>query len=382
MRLGLAALLIFTSSSFAEMIGERDFSPGNSRCEDFALYIGQPYAEKIHSAVYFPEIAQDVSFFTRVVKACEIDPKIWDLTPERINDANRRAQDPSIDCADVPPPANLPPVRNQSTAACCFAYTASDLISFKIGQTVSALDVAIADNLVKKGGANISATELCNGGSIESAVTSSEARGFCSEKDFPSTDYNSSPKYKDIQASFTRLIEFQKKFDAHPSDSVNCHEIEGIVAHFFPNQNLKDLLAVVQASNVKTILANLNEKTCLDRIHPHAPLKVTEIGDTQVLHQKIHEQVGKGNIIGIEYHVAGLLNEKGLSMLQGGDSHASSIIGRRFHDGQCELLLRNSWGSECSVYREDLQKNCSGGKVWIPSGDLGRSALIKGSWID
>lgn len=382
MRFGLAVLLLFASSTFAEDIGGRDFSPGNFRCEDFALFEGQPFAEKIHSSVYFPEVAQDVNTFTRIIKACEIDPKIWNLTPEQIADANRRAKDPSIDCTGVPPPENLPPVRDQATAPCCFAYTAADLVSFKLGRTVSALDVAIADNLANRGSASYSAGELCIGGSIKSAVNSSQARGFCSEQDLPSTDYGLEQKYKDIQDSFTRLIEFQKKFDSHPSELVNCNEIEGIVGHFFPNQNLKDLLAVVQASNAKTILANLNERTCRERIRSKGKLNVTEMTEGQGFFQKIHEQIGKRNIVGIEYHVAGLLNEEGIARLQGGDSHASSIIGRRFHDGQCQLLLRNSWGSDCSMYRADLQENCSGGNVWIPSDDLDKSALIKGSWIE
>ncbi len=43
--------------------------------------------------------------------------------------------------------------------------------------------------------------------------------------------------------------------------------------------------------------------------------------------------------------------------------HASSIIGRRSNRGQCQYLIKNSWGSSCSGY--DPRTECEGGKLWV-----------------
>lgn len=54
--------------------------------------------------------------------------------------------------------------------------------------------------------------------------------------------------------------------------------------------------------------------------------------------------------------------------------HHSTLIGRRFNKKteQCEYLLRNTWGTDCSQYPDRFE--CQEGNLWIPQNELMKHA--------
>jgi len=46
--------------------------------------------------------------------------------------------------------------------------------------------------------------------------------------------------------------------------------------------------------------------------------------------------------------------------------HAAAVIGRRMHEGKCQYLIRNSYGTDCYKYNWP----CEGGNVWIDEEDI------------
>jgi hypothetical protein len=63
-------------------------------------------------------------------------------------------------------------------------------------------------------------------------------------------------------------------------------------------------------------------------------------------------------------------------------AHASLIIGRRRNSvGTCELLVRNSYGTDCNNYNDSVKKNCEKGNIWVARDLIGDSTLTT-SWID
>jgi hypothetical protein len=52
--------------------------------------------------------------------------------------------------------------------------------------------------------------------------------------------------------------------------------------------------------------------------------------------------------------------------------HASVVIGSRQKNGQCELLVRNSWGTGCGSYHKDFE--CENGNIWIPAQTMENNA--------
>jgi hypothetical protein len=58
--------------------------------------------------------------------------------------------------------------------------------------------------------------------------------------------------------------------------------------------------------------------------------------------------------------------------------HASVVIGRRMSGGQCQYLVKNSWGNQCNgngQYAYDSRHQCEGGKLWINGKDLTRNSI-------
>lgn len=53
-------------------------------------------------------------------------------------------------------------------------------------------------------------------------------------------------------------------------------------------------------------------------------------------------------------------------------NHFSAVIGRRFNKelNECEYLIRNSWGTDCSYYQKKYADKCTDGNIWIPRIDL------------
>jgi hypothetical protein len=78
---------------------------------------------------------------------------------------------------------------------------------------------------------------------------------------------------------------------------------------------------------------------------------------------------------------------KALKMIGPNDSyssHASVITGQRTNpqSGVCELLVRNSYGSDCKDRRGDDRygRSCENGSIWVPADEL-LSDTFKISWI-
>lgn len=363
-----------------ETIGGLDYSPGNARCEDYRLMYARMEADDIREASYPFAIADSIELFSSITAACGISPEEFGLSSRRLSDLRRDSKNPATGCSEIDPPRNLPPIRDQGTVGCCFSYTAADLLSVKLGSVVSALDLAIAANMESSGSASASEGLLCNGGDIGAAIDSAKSKGICDEKNLPSTDMSQKQEFRDIQESFDRLAKLQLTVKASDGVDPNCQEILPIIEHFFPNQNLKDLLAVVQESNEKTLLAELADNTCQDRKKVPRDLNQTTQGHSRLALQKIHEKISKGVIVGISYDSNFLREPKDRRK---NAQHASSIVGRRWNtsSGKCELLLRNSWGPSCEPYKNEYKSQCKNGSVWIPSEDL-EASLVSSTWLN
>ncbi len=55
--------------------------------------------------------------------------------------------------------------------------------------------------------------------------------------------------------------------------------------------------------------------------------------------------------------------------------HESIIMGRRYNKGRCELLLKNSWGSDVDEFLYSKEYKVEGGKIWIPLDALSRNTI-------
>lgn len=281
-------------------------------------------------------------------------------------------------CQPVDLRKHFGPPRNQDSIGWCYAFVAADLVSFKSGFRVSAMDMAVnyyperASSterfLLKKGETH----QDVMGGIPAKAIEQLRGKGFCREKDSPSEFYGN----RDLKG-FVDLLE--KASDKSKVDylytKVTASSLDTDCDQK-PHTTQKEMYQIIQKSYPSNVVYNYNEQRCKNRVAVSLP-KVERITDKAKFANPSHDKrkeivdfidnkLNKNLPSAIAYEAEDLLD---IRPAQG--AHASIIVGRRLNPqtGQCEYLLRNSWGKAC-VYMEKYQCNSADGSVWIPREDL------------
>lgn len=294
--------------------------------------------------------------------------------------------------------------RSQDSIGWCYAFTAADMISHKIGQVVSAVDVANAYN--DSGWDYFFGVDesKMSGGYTAEAANKALKRGLCLEKNLPSEDF----KYSRVGGNVVKgLREVEKMYEAYrklaykttPSQPIyssvgvmssmpmSFRKQGGELMHaervfmnkyvcsgstlpwnaLFPTLKDHQVLTLIRKSNSDNdFVDGLVNLSCKPRFK--APgLKFTQRttsvfnGGLKGMVNKLNEVLDGGDIVGINYFSSVLKNRHN----RRDGHHASSIVARRFNEksGTCEYLLRNSWGTGCYSY--DRHYKCEQGNIWI-----------------
>lgn len=332
----------------------------------------------------------------------------------------------------------MPPVRHQGDIGWCYAYTAADLLSARLGRPVSAVDIAMIfnervsaqihsgiENLVK--GRNPFAPETRReGGFIGDAVRDVAERGVCWETDVPSQNLvgtwsqlggyfrwleqqidtvDQRSRQEGIAAPYTGGYDTDPppsafvqpgyetqergqvcspgfKGDPGPlgdkergANSV-CRSTYDQARAVFPNLTRENYFNALATRSKVRLLQSLDNASCRRQPLNPAPSVIDDwksrVPEAE-LYRRIEEQLKAGTPVGVSYD-ARVLNDALRAKHPDEEMlHASVLVGRRWNPqaGVCELLLRNSWGADCSYY--DLSYACSSGHVWIPADKLMKS---------
>lgn len=260
-------------------------------------------------------------------------------------------------------------VRDQDSIGWCYAFAAADLLTYKLKKKISAADVAMNynDTLInrifkKLGGFG---EQNFHGGDEGDAIEKTAKKGgACLEKNLRSEDNG----YSTLMTTLTDI----EKIKENSTSDISSLCSKAAMA-MFPNMTLTDYLAIAKGALKTDLLERLSDKACgprisLDRIRVKSQYAFLESGRKELFDQ-IDKQLANKNIVSIGYNSKALYDvdtqEEGL--------HASVAVGRRYNasNGECEYLIRNSWGRACSSY--DQRLSCEEGNIWVP-----KSALVKG----
>lgn len=279
--------------------------------------------------------------------------------------------------------------RDQDTTGWCFAFAAADLVSFKMGAQISAAHLSYAYSNEASHSFISRLTRLFSkksplprGGFTKEAVNVFNRHGGCTEAGMPSQSrYLHLDLMKELQVWRTEEI---LGLDDLPLN-VRCDKIEkqysknAALKLYFPELDLgtfeQIVLSTKEQSFVDFIYA-LSRNACKlsDRITTDKPLQVEGGGDTSDQLTQINEQLSRENPVGIEYQTGRfLVGDVGF--------HASVLIGRKWYNGACHYLIRNSFGKGCSFYIEKTTE-CEGesGAFWVTERDL-RATLWNVTYI-
>lgn len=248
---------------------------------------------------------------------------------------------------------NLENVRNQDSVGWCYAYTAADMLSYKLNKKVSAVSMANPVDIA----ADVASGKPPAGGIIEGSTRQylAKNKGVCLESDLPSSDFKFciDQLYQDF---LNYLIEIagNGRFERELTTN-QC--LEKNLRQAFPNVSIPDVRSLVRANGSRKLIESLYQLQCksLIPVNPDAFRMKTYNSfmiSKEDLVKHIDQQIS-GGVIGIGYDYKKMAGEG----YEGG--HASLIVGRRVNQetGACEYLVRNSWGKNCTQ-KEDSQLSC------------------------
>ncbi|MCB0349942.1 MAG: hypothetical protein KDD38_02090 [Bdellovibrionales bacterium] len=318
-------------------------------------------------------------------------------------------------CSPVDLRGQLPPVRNQDSMGWCFAFTAADLLSFKSGENISPKSLAVHSVKMKLASRNIMAnvssdekkrgtesmvdndfleslygpisySEYEGGGSTRLAIVQAPHTIICTEQELPSENFN------DVDL-LCKLRYIEKVANELPKYSLNnfsksrCNEIMPALESF-PNLTLSEVADGLRLSSRADVISNLTDQNCNKKessLRLQKKLKDIQVStltrgegvNGQHLVRSIDRNFKEGRPSGVSYSARVLTNPAWSDRTV--DGHASVIVGRRYNDstGQCEYLLRNSWGSAWKPKRYESE----GGYAWIPQASLARS-MRQVQWVE
>jgi hypothetical protein len=272
----------------------------------------------------------------------------------------------SVDLRITPGGRALGDVRNQGSMGWCASFSTADLISYRQRQKISGLGVAIhwtnrttdLSTRVKRLLYDTVPTLEPGGSSPRKVLNSLRGRSQCLETDLPSEDNG----VLNLRRTLASIVSVKTSFD----DTGVCSP-SGVdtIRSMFPRLDTQNILSVLRASTVTDIHWNLLYRNCRGR-----PQRV-ESGSFALSKSwgDLDDQLSRGNLVAFSYNARVLKNAQETST---GQTHSSTIVGRRMRAGKCEYLVRNSWGRSCGYY--DRSYPCEKGNIWVPKENLSRSA--------
>lgn len=328
---------------------------------------------------------------------------------QRINPIFEKIRDtyPNTNCPEKDISAQMPPIREQEGSGWCYAYTAADLLSFKLGTNVSAADTAIAYNdqqamqrltgiisesfgsirkLAQRGNlrrrelgqighrtwAGIGQADLTvtrhDGGITQTAIDALQAKGgYCLEsnlKSGPSPGTNLEYNVGDLRQNFDTIYqEMNSGNDRADYITFLCSEDSFPLRDTFDRVLVSDMVDIMTTSTFDPI-RELVDRQC----SPRVPFDVEvenhsfEEGRADGIEGKIQEILLSGRPAGVHYTSDFLHN-----VVDPSRRHASSVVGMRWNNEtlQCEFKVRNSWGPDgCDKHRTE-NYDCSKGHFWV-----------------
>lgn len=296
-------------------------------------------------------------------------------------------------CHPVDYSAVMGPIRNQGGTTWCFAYAAADLISQRVGDFVSAVDIAtqyylndpaalasVAEpalqdylrvypeflrdvlwarqqSLTNTAYRRFPGVSAADGGFEQLAVLLANGRGLCSEARLPSTNGYSGQMLKRLRHYVHTSLRNQRMSRDEAILRANAEWMQSVDRAC---ERVKSPVPFIPVSGYWA--ANLDEYR---RYMSQGRLYPQDAG--RDLLGRLNYALNNGRVVAIGYD-ADLIADFGNDDEIAG--HASVIVGRNLIGGQCHYLLRNSWGASCEGYRPGFKERCRAGHLWISEAEL------------
>ena len=269
-------------------------------------------------------------------------------------------------------------VRDQDSIGWCYAFASADLLTYRLGKKVSAVDFAMAyhdgiiNNFLKKMGSGVQDFQGDYRDGLKVGIGKLKSKGgICLEENLRSEDNG----YTNLMSNLVSIDNLKKKV-AGTAFTNNCSTT---VQKIFPTLPADEISKIAENSTRAEFMNALSDKACKPRIALNGLeadyRSKSLLGDTSEVMAEIDRQLSKKNPLTVAYDANFLYNRNHKGKFGG---HTSAIFGRRFNpkNGECEYLIRNSWGRGCSSY--DPYYTCEAGNIWLPKSVLSKGVVNVG----
>lgn len=255
----------------------------------------------------------------------------------------------------------LPQTSHQDTYLWCFGITAADLLTvhmkldkkISITEQVSSADVVVS---YQEGGYG----NPGRGGSTAMALAAAKQKGVCLESGFPSVDSGLAEAAETVAKSDTyNAISGKGVGKTAACTNSNQTEIikkESLLAQNQIAEQQKKYFNMYYATGSQA--CKRTDISAVGQVYNEIPTNEVE---KEVMFDLVDEQLNSGKPISLT------INEKLLQPLSGNSGlHEVLLLQAKCESGQKKYLVRNSWGRNCSIYKEPVRKNCdSNGDIWL-----------------
>lgn len=275
-------------------------------------------------------------------------------------------------CGTITPPPHLPPIRHQGDSGWCARFVAADLLSVRLGKSVSPASIAVGGHLAAvkegKGDAEVRAA-FAEGRSIQDSLRDAIKNGHCDERDmlstspFPLADGETTNMYREI----ARL----RRTPGAGPESKSCAKLDSTLNYLFPGQteSVAGVLAA-QAEKSTDMLRTLFEKCRKDTPVQESQIETKIFSRTDGIDGKIsllNQRLAEGKAVGLVIPIGLLSGPAEFYRGKNGGQHAVSVVGRKWDptSGTCRYQVRNSYGLKNEKKLDASTFPNDGGTVWV-----------------
>jgi len=247
-------------------------------------------------------------------------------------------------CQKVDHRSKMGSIRNQQELGWCYAYGLAEILSFKIGKTVSAPDLALTsqknspsdDRWIVKRVTKKKDSEF-SGGMPDWLFEFAKTDGVCNQQSVDESDSN-------VVRLKARLDQIeQQKLDK----KCNLSEVKESIQSLFPLIDISKALKIYSESNYYNYLTDLFEEACKPRIKlpQNLAMKVKSYSGSSL---KSRNSVFKDIENNLSNSGPALISIDSKILGSPRGQHAMIIAGRQWNEKmqQCDYILRNSWGKD------------------------------------
>lgn len=326
------------------------------------------------------EMREQDELLKRIAPELEADLTKFQFTKEELDELAAKSAKAKAaqktDCGNVDLSGRLGLPRNQTDIGWCYAFTAADLVTFKVSSPesefdtrISAADIGFAYNreFMKKEAMNGKDSADIDGGTVAGALKAAlKVGGFCRETQAPSEDFS----FGQLKETIREIEQFKVQVTQEEfGDERFCFAYRR-TQELLPGLMAEDFARILNEAGERNMeyFEKLTDRNCRkDRqtygLNENSMKEITGDGLKDGGTAKLLDGLlDKGNIAGVSFPMSMISNDKDAGY------HVVSVVGRRFNEksGQCEYLLRNSWGLGCSSnLKSELCAEDHSGHLWV-----------------